>query len=80
MTGPSRNRKAFILVATVLSCAAIAISIGFAFPTPVANPALGADWQCHRSAGIVTTCQRVSHAAPTTIHRSLVQPVSMRRA
>ena len=31
MTVPSRNRKAFILVATVLSCAAIALSIGNVF-------------------------------------------------
>ena len=78
MTSPSRKRKAFILIAAVLSCAAVALTIGVALPTPVANPALGADWQCHRSAGIVTTCQRVSHVAPS-LHRSLVQPVALRR-
>jgi hypothetical protein len=73
MTGPSRNRKALIFIVAALSCAAVAVCIGFAYPTPVANPALGADWQCHRSAGIVTTCHRVSHAAPT-MHRSILQP------
>jgi hypothetical protein len=78
MAGPSRNRKVLILIATVLSCTAIAVSLGFALPTPVANPALGADWQCHRSAGIMTTCQRVSHAAPTR-HRSIAQPDAARR-
>jgi len=78
MTSPSRKRKAFILIAAVLSCAVIALTIGIAYPTPVANTALGADWQCHRSAGIVTTCQRVSHAAPSQ-YRSLVQPVALRR-
>ena len=78
MAGPSRNRKVFIVIATVLSCAAIALCIGIAFPTPVANTALGADWQCHRSAGIVTTCQRVSHAAPS-LYRSPVHPVALRR-
>jgi hypothetical protein len=78
MTSPSRKRKVFILIAAVLSCAAVALTIGFAFPTPVANTALGADWQCHRSAGIVTTCQRVSHAAPSQ-YRSLIQPVAMHR-
>jgi hypothetical protein len=77
MTSPSRKRKAFILVAAVLSCAAVALTIGIAFPTPVANPALGADWQCHRAAGIMTTCQKVSHAAPS-LYRSLAQPVAMR--
>jgi len=64
MTGPSRNRKAKILLALALSGAAVALSIGIAYPTPVANPALGADWQCHRSAGIMTTCHRISHAQP----------------
>ena len=78
MTNPSRKRKVFILIAAVVSCAAAALTIGIAFPTPVANPALGADWQCHRSAGIMTTCQRVSHAAPSA-HRSIVQPVALRR-
>jgi len=78
MTSPSRNRKLVILIAAVLSGAAIALCIGVAFPTPVANPALGADWQCHRSAGIVTTCQRVSHAVPS-LHRAIVQPVVLRR-
>ena len=78
MTGPSWNRKVLILVAGLLSCAAIALTVGFAYPTPVANSALGADWQCHRSAGIVTTCNRVSHAAPM-IHRTSGQPVLPRR-
>ena len=78
MTSPSRNRKVVILIAAVLSCAVIALFLGIAFPTPVANTALGADWQCHRSAGIVTTCQRLSHAAPSH-YRSLIQPVALRR-
>ena len=64
MTGPSRNRKAMLLLALVLSSAAVALSISFAYPTPVSNAALGADWQCHRSAGIMTTCHRISHAQP----------------
>jgi hypothetical protein len=72
------NRKTLILVIAALSCAAVAVFIGFAYPTPVANPALGADWQCHRSAGILTTCHRVSHAAPAT-HRSILGPVDTRR-
>jgi hypothetical protein len=78
MAGPSRNRKVFIVIATVLSCAAIALTIGIAYPTPVANTALGADWQCHRSAGIVTTCKRMSHTAPS-LHRSIIEPVALRR-
>lgn len=78
MTGPSRNRKAMIIIALVLSGAAVALSIGFAYPTPVTNAALGADWQCLRSAGIVTTCHRISHAQPM-INRSNVRPVGFAR-
>jgi hypothetical protein len=78
MTGPSRNRKALILIAAVLSCAAVALSIGIAYPIPVENRALGAEWQCHRSAGIVTTCRRVSRVEPT-IHRQTIQPAEARR-
>jgi hypothetical protein len=78
MTGPSHNRKALILIALVLSGAALALTIGFAYPTPVTNTALGADWQCHRSAGIVTTCHRISHAQPMT-NRPNAVPVGFQR-
>lgn len=77
MTGPSRNRAALLLLASVAACTAAALSIGFAYPTPVANPALGADWQCLRSVGIVTTCHRISHIAPAA-HHLLVHPVDIR--
>jgi len=67
MTGSSWNRKALLLVGAVLACATLAISIGLAYPTPVENPTLGAEWQCQRSA-IVTTCRRVSRAEPMVHH------------
>jgi hypothetical protein len=79
MTGSWRNRKAFLVIASVLACTAVAVSVSLAYPTPVPSPELGADWQCHRSVGILTTCQRVSHAAPTS-HRRPVQTVSLQRA
>jgi hypothetical protein len=64
MTGSWRNRKAFLVIASVLACTAVAVSVGLAYPTPVANPELGADWQCHRTVGLVTTCHRISHVEP----------------
>ena len=67
MSGPFWNRKALLLVGAVLACATVAVSIGLAYPTPVENPMLGAEWQCHKSA-IVTTCRRVSHAVPMIHH------------
>jgi hypothetical protein len=79
MTGPWRNGKASLVITSVLAGAAVAVSIGLAYPTPVANPALGADWQCHRSVGIVTTCNRVSHVQPTS-HRPLARPADTRQA
>ena len=77
MSGFWRNRKAFLVIASVLACAAVAVSL--AYPTPVPSPQLGADWQCHRSVGIVTTCHRVSHVAPTS-HRRPLQTAGMLQA
>jgi hypothetical protein len=65
MTGQQWNRKILTLVVAALTCAAVAASISFAYPTQVASPTLGAEWQCHRAVGILTTCSRVSHVVPT---------------
>ncbi|HLZ03616.1 MAG TPA: hypothetical protein VKR55_15890 [Bradyrhizobium sp.] len=75
MTGSVWNRKALILIAAALSGAAVAVTIGLAYPTPVANPTLGAGWECHRSAGIMTTCRRISRVEPT-VHRSASRPIA----
>ena len=64
MTGQQWNRKILTLVVAALTCAAVAASISFAYPTQVASPTLGAEWQCHRAVGILTTCSRVSHVVP----------------
>ncbi len=65
MTFPSRNRTALLVIGTALACAAVVLTIGIAYPRPVSNPMLGAEWECHRSAAILTTCRRVSHAEPS---------------
>ena len=64
MTEQKWNRKILTVIAAALTCAAVAVSISFAYPTQVASPALGAEWQCHRAVGILTTCSRVSNVAP----------------
>ena len=79
MTALRRNRKAFLVIASLLASTAVAVSVGLAYPTPVASPALGADWQCHRTAGIVTTCHRISHVEPMNRHRP-IQVVGAREA
>ncbi len=78
MTGPFWNRKVLLLVGAVLACVTLAVSIGLAYPTPVENPALGSEWQCHKSA-IVTTCRRVSDAEPM-IHHTDKHVMDTRRA
>ena len=64
MTGQQWNRKILTFVVAAVTCAVVAVSISFAYPTQVASPTLGAEWQCHRAVGILTTCSRVSHVVP----------------
>ena len=78
MAGPFWNRKMLLVVGAVLACAMAALSVGLVYPTPVESPALGAGWQCRRAA-IVTTCSRVSNAAPI-IHHPRLYAVDARRA
>jgi hypothetical protein len=78
MTGQQWNRKILTLIAAALTCAVVAGSISFAYPTQVASPTLGADWQCHRAVGILTTCSRVSNVAPMNT-RAPARTVDIRR-
>ena len=78
MTGQQWNRKILTLIAAALTCAAVAVSISFAYPTQVASPMLGAEWQCHRAVGILTTCSRVSHVVPMN-DRAPVRAMDIRR-
>jgi hypothetical protein len=78
MTAQPRNRKILTLTLAALTGAAVAVSISFAYPTEVASPTLGAEWQCHRAVGILTTCSRVSHVVPTN-DRSRPRAMDIRR-
>src|SRR5262249_39264504 len=79
MTSLWRNRKVRTFIAVALVCgAAVAVSLALAYPQPVSNPTLGAGWQCHRAAGVLTTCSRVSRAGPL-VHHPRPVPVDFRR-
>jgi hypothetical protein len=78
MTGRPWNRKILTLTLAALTCAAVAVSMSFAYPTEVASPMLGVGWQCHRAVGILTTCSRVSHVMPTNI-RAPIRAMDIRR-
>jgi len=69
MTGSSRNRNVLLVVGTALVCAVVVLTIGVVSPKPVSNPMLGAEWECHRSAAILTTCRHLTRAEPLT-HRT----------
>ena len=51
----------FAAAMTALACVAVIVAIGLAYPQPVANAALGPEWQCTRLAFVWTTCSRVKH-------------------
>ena len=78
MTGQQWNRKILTLIVAALTCAAVAVSISFAYPTRVASPTLGAEWQCHRAAVILTTCSRVSHVVPLN-DRAPIRTMAIRK-
>jgi hypothetical protein len=64
-----RTPRAFVLIVAALACAAALASFAVAYPRAVSNPALGAEWQCHKTM-FLTTCSRISRVEPAT-HRRL---------
>ena len=68
MTGLLRTRKAFIVAVALAGMAAFATTV-MTYPTEVANPALGAGWQCRASA-FMTSCthRHIGRIAPA-LHR-----------
>src|SRR5689334_4853526 len=78
MTGSLRNHSVLLVIGTALACAAAVLTVGIASPRPVSNAMLGAKWECHRSAAIMTTCRRLTHVEPL-IHRTRSLAVDARR-
>jgi hypothetical protein len=77
MTGQWWNRKILTLMVAALTCAVVAV-FALAYPTEIASPTLGAEWQCHRTVGILTSCSRVSHVVPMNI-RTRTRATDIRR-
>jgi len=63
-----RTPRAFVLIVAVLGSVAALASFALAYPRAVSNPALGAEWQCHKTM-FLTTCSRVSRVEPATQRR-----------
>jgi hypothetical protein len=54
------------LAITFATVALAGVAIALARPKPVDSAMLGSEWQCSRTAFVVTTCaQRVQQASPT---------------
>ena len=62
-----RTPRAFVFIVAALACVAALASFA-AYPRAVSNPALGAEWQCHKTM-FLTTCSRVSRVEPATQRR-----------
>lgn len=73
------TRKFLVLaVAVVVLTSAMGFAaIGVTYPEPVANSALGPDWQCSRLAFVFTTCSRVKHSQSTPVRLAKI-PVCSR--
>ena len=57
MMGSEWTRKARMLVVVNL-LAVTALLLAMAAPHPVSSVALGSEWQCSKSAFVVTTCRQ----------------------
>jgi hypothetical protein len=60
MTKKSWTRKAITLIVATLTlvCAFALLSAGATRPEPFASPVLNAQWQCTKTAGILTICTK----------------------
>lgn len=57
------NGRALAIAVAVVALAGVAIAFGR--PTPIESAVLGAEWQCSRTAFVVTTCApRMQQAIP----------------
>jgi hypothetical protein len=49
-------RRAFVIAIFALACVAF---LGLAIPFPVSGTELGSNWQCNKTAFVLTTCSQV---------------------
>ena len=64
MSSSRLNGRALAIAVAAVALAGFAIAFGR--PTPIENALLGAEWECSRTAFVVTTCApRMQQATPT---------------
>jgi hypothetical protein len=58
MTPWGRKQIALVVAIVTFACAATYVSIALARPQPVASAVLSDQWQCTKTAGILTVCTK----------------------
>ena len=58
-TSWTTSKLALIGAAVTLTGAAVFLSLALAYPKPISSAALGAEWQCTRTALVWTSCSRI---------------------
>ena len=54
----TRKQIAVLVAISTLACAVLFLAIGWTGPKPFASDVLNAQWQCTRTAGILTVCTK----------------------
>jgi hypothetical protein len=75
----TRKDIAFIVAILALLSAAAYLSIGLVHSAPFTDANLGAEWQCTRVAGILTTCSKIQTTG-SVVHSSHKSAWCLRRA
>jgi hypothetical protein len=62
----TRKQQALMVAAVTLACAAGFLSTGLAQPRPASSAGLGVEWQCSKTAGVLTVCTKVLDTRPVS--------------
>jgi hypothetical protein len=60
----TRRQRAGTIAAVALGCALALLSIPLMRPKPLSIAGLGVEWQCSKTAGILTVCTKNLHTGP----------------
>jgi hypothetical protein len=75
----TRKQLAFIVAIVALLFTAAFLSIGLVHSEPFSDANLGAEWQCTKLAGVLTTCSKIQISQPV-VHTSHKSMLCLRRA
>lgn len=62
-----RGQRAGTIAIVALGCALALLSIQLLRPKPLSTASLGVEWQCSKTAGILTVCTNSLHTGRKTL-------------